>query len=95
VAGKQQDWIKWYFSHWSADAGVRSVSLEARGLWIDMLALISRGVRGDLFCLDLCIRESQKRSHSGARNFSRRFWIGWNTNPGAAKTIRERRSRHS
>jgi hypothetical protein len=45
VAGKQQDWIKWYFSHWSADAGVRSVSLEARGLWIDMLALMDQAPR--------------------------------------------------
>jgi len=45
VAGKQQDWIKWYFSHWSADAGVRSVSLEARGLWIDMLALMAQAPR--------------------------------------------------
>jgi hypothetical protein len=45
VAGKQQDWIKWHFSHWSADAGVRSVSLEARGLWIDMLALMAQAPR--------------------------------------------------
>jgi len=45
VAGKQQEWIKWYFSHWLGDSGVRSVSLEARGLWIDMLALMDQAQR--------------------------------------------------
>jgi hypothetical protein len=45
VAGKPQRWIKWFFSDWLADAGVRSVSLEARGLWIDMLALMDQAPR--------------------------------------------------
>jgi hypothetical protein len=45
VAGKPQSWIKWFFSDWLADAGVRSVSLEARGLWIDMLALMDQAPR--------------------------------------------------
>ncbi|HEV7999127.1 MAG TPA: hypothetical protein VGP63_04555 [Planctomycetaceae bacterium] len=45
MAGKPQLWTKWFFSHWLADAGVRSVSLEARGLWIDMLALMDQAPR--------------------------------------------------
>jgi hypothetical protein len=45
VAGKPQRWTKWFFSDWLADAGVRSVSLEARGLWIDMLALMDQAPR--------------------------------------------------
>ncbi len=45
VAGTPQHWTKWFFSDWLADAGVRSVSLEARGLWIDMLALMDQAPR--------------------------------------------------
>jgi hypothetical protein len=45
VVGKPQRWTKWFFSDWLADAGVRSVSLEARGLWIDMLALMDQAPR--------------------------------------------------
>lgn len=33
----------WWWSDWMADRGVRSVSLAARGLWIDMLALMADG----------------------------------------------------
>ena len=33
-------WTKWFYSDWLADAGVRGVSSAARGLWMDMLALM-------------------------------------------------------
>jgi DNA-binding Lrp family transcriptional regulator len=45
MAGKPQRWTKWFFSDWRSDAGVRSVSLQARGLWIDMLALMDESPR--------------------------------------------------
>ena len=35
-------WIKFYVNDWLSDEAVRSCSLEARGLWIDMLALMSK-----------------------------------------------------
>jgi hypothetical protein len=45
MAGKPVRWTQWFFSDWRNDAGVRSVSLEARGLWIDMLALMDESPR--------------------------------------------------
>jgi hypothetical protein len=35
-------WIKFYVNDWLSDEAVRSCSLEARGLWIDILALMSK-----------------------------------------------------
>ena len=35
-------WIKFYASDWLSDEAVRSCSIEARGLWIDMLALMAK-----------------------------------------------------
>jgi len=35
-------WIKFYASDWLSDEAVRSCSLEARGLWIDMLSLMAK-----------------------------------------------------
>jgi hypothetical protein len=35
-------WIKFYVNDWLSDEAVRACSLEARGLWIDMLALMSK-----------------------------------------------------
>lgn len=38
-------WVKWWWSDWFSDTGVRSVSLAARGLWADMLGIMSRSPR--------------------------------------------------
>jgi hypothetical protein len=38
-------WSKWYWSDWLSDAGVRASSLMARGLWIEMLAIMSKAKR--------------------------------------------------
>lgn len=38
-------WIKFYASDWLSDEAVRSCSIEARGLWIDMLALMAKSER--------------------------------------------------
>lgn len=35
-------WIKFYASDWLSDEAVRSCSIDARGLWIDMLALMAK-----------------------------------------------------
>lgn len=35
-------WIKFYPSDWLSDEAVRSCSIEARGIWIDMLALMAK-----------------------------------------------------
>jgi biotin operon repressor len=37
--------FQFYPGDWMKDPGLRSVSLEARGLWIDMLCLLFEGVR--------------------------------------------------
>ncbi len=42
---KSAKWTRWFFSDWLKDAGVRSVSCKARGLWIDMLALMDESPR--------------------------------------------------
>lgn len=34
-------WIKWYWSDWRSDPGLRNCSLSARGLWAEMLAIMS------------------------------------------------------
>jgi hypothetical protein len=42
-------WIKFWVNSWLSDESVRSCSLEARGLWIDMLALMAKSeVHGHL-----------------------------------------------
>ena len=33
-------WVKWHFNKWRADPGLRMVSLAARGLWADLLAVM-------------------------------------------------------
>lgn len=33
-------WVKWFFSDWRADEGLRLCSLGARGLWLELLALM-------------------------------------------------------
>jgi hypothetical protein len=38
-------WTKWFWSDWLADTGVRMSSLAARGLWADMLAIMSKSER--------------------------------------------------
>lgn len=35
-------WIKFYASDWLSDEAVRSCSVEARGLWIDMISLMAK-----------------------------------------------------
>src|ERR1700722_20477218 len=44
MAGKLP-WAKWFVSDWRKDAGVRSVTVAARGLWIDMLSLMDESPR--------------------------------------------------
>ena len=39
----KRPWLKWYPRDWAADACLRSCSLAARGLWIEMLGLAHRG----------------------------------------------------
>jgi hypothetical protein len=42
-------WIKFWVNSWLSDESVRACSLEARGLWIDMLALMAKSeVHGHL-----------------------------------------------
>jgi len=38
---KKMPWSKFFWSDWRAEPGLRLCSLAARGLWIDMLALIA------------------------------------------------------
>ena len=33
-------WVKWRFDRWMADPGLRICSLAARGLWIDLIAIM-------------------------------------------------------
>lgn len=40
---RRQPWMKWFPSDWRADAGLRMCSFAARGLWIDLLALMHEG----------------------------------------------------
>lgn len=42
MAGKRRP-TRWWWSDWMADQGVRAVSLAARGLWMDMLAIMAEG----------------------------------------------------
>lgn len=35
-------WTKFYWSNWLGDAKLRSCSIEARGMWIDMLAVAAQ-----------------------------------------------------
>jgi hypothetical protein len=37
-----QPWVKWYYADWRADEKLRMCSLAARGLWMDMLALMHK-----------------------------------------------------
>jgi uncharacterized phage protein (TIGR02220 family) len=38
----QNPWTKWYWQDWCADAGLRSSSLAAKGLWMDILSIMAR-----------------------------------------------------
>ena len=40
MAGDKQPWLKFYPSDWRSDPKLRMCSLAARGLWIEMLALM-------------------------------------------------------
>ena len=37
---KRRPWDKWYWSHWRGSTDLRKCSLAARGLWIEILALM-------------------------------------------------------
>ena len=42
-------WMKFYPTDWQADSGLRICSLQARGLWIELLAIMHKATpRGDL-----------------------------------------------
>ena len=38
-------WIKWFPSDWLSDESLRGCSIEARGLWVDMLSLMAKSER--------------------------------------------------
>jgi hypothetical protein len=44
VRDKGNPWIKWYPSDWRSDSQLRLCSLEARGLWIDLLGFMHEAV---------------------------------------------------
>jgi hypothetical protein len=35
-------WTKWYWQDWLADTGLKASSLAAKGLWVEMLAIMAR-----------------------------------------------------
>ena len=41
--GGRLPWVKWYHRDWRSDPGLRMSGLAARGLWMDMLALMDEG----------------------------------------------------
>ncbi len=41
----QNPWAKWYWADWSADVGLRACGLAAKGLWVEMLAIMARSKR--------------------------------------------------
>ena len=42
-ASSKLPWIKFYPTDWRADPGIRACSLAARGLWIEMIAIMHEG----------------------------------------------------
>ncbi len=40
-ADDKDRWAKWYWGHWRADAALRSCSIGARGLWMEMLTIMA------------------------------------------------------
>ncbi len=47
----QRPWDKWFWADWAADTGLRLCSLAAKGLWIEMLAIMAKSkIKG--FLLD-------------------------------------------
>ena len=46
-------WVKWFWSDWKGEDGLRLVSLSAKGLWIEMLSIMaSSKKRGYLLLID-------------------------------------------
>ena len=46
---EKNPWSKWYWSDWLADPAIRISSLAAKGLWIDLLAILATSkIRGVL-----------------------------------------------
>jgi len=42
-------WVKWYWSDWLSAHDLRACSLAARGLWVEMLAIMARAsIKGTL-----------------------------------------------
>lgn len=63
---KKQPWGKFYFSDWRADPRLRMCSLAARGLWMEMLALMHESEpRGYLVVNDREVSPKQLASLSG------------------------------
>ena len=44
-------WVKWYWQDYLAETGLRMCSLAARGLWVEMLAIMSMAKR--MGCLEI------------------------------------------
>lgn len=64
--GGKTRWVKWFWSDWSSDWNLRACSLAARGLWMEMLAIMnSSNPRG--YLVDICSKPEEPKTQNLAK----------------------------
>lgn len=64
---KRKPWMKFYPADWQADEGLRQCSLSARGLWIEMIAVMHKAaVYGHLLIAGIKPTEQMIAMHVGS-----------------------------